>query len=181
LRRRAIEQATIVKQKVQARVEKVVAPARRAITFIKQKLGGAKINPYEVTTAAVEMDDEAQRILTFEESLAALQKVVDDLAEQDRLADKFELKGADEEAAVKRKRKLNNLRKRLEAKQDMAEDMIKRKQENEEKVERDRLIKEAEEAVEKAKEKFKVVAQLSEAIRLAHRGVQTAAHKVLHF
>lgn len=141
-----------------------------------------KVNPYEVQeTKEVGVEENGEVPMTFEESLALLEEIVNEMEEEDRLADKFEIKGTNEDSKNKRKRKLANLRKRLDRKREIAEELRRAQKEEEEREIRNKLIKEAEEAVERAKEKFKLVAQLSEAIRLAHRGVQTASQVVCTF
>jgi exonuclease VII small subunit len=173
MRRRVSQGLSHVKAGVAAKVHQALIPLRRAIKFFKRK----KVNPYEVDENPVTAD-EGEKPMTFEESLALLKQIVDEMEEEDRLADKFEIKGANEDSKTKRKRKLANLRKRLELKTEIAEEMRKARKEEDERQIREKQIKEAEDAVELAKERFKVVAQLSEAIRLAHRGVQTAAQTV---
>ena len=116
--------------------------------------------------------------LSIEESLDRLKAQVDQMEADETNFSKFTFNGYSEDAAMKRKRKLAKLRRRLEAKIELAEELRKAAAEAEAKKKRDEALANAAKEVDAVQERMLLVNQLTEAIKLAHRGAKQAAAAV---
>ena len=157
-----------------AGVNAVITPAAELFKYATTRK--KRISPYEVDETAYH--DAVAAELSIEDSVGRLQAQVEQLEADEAAFNKFSFKGYSDDAAQQRKRKLAKMRRRLEAKIELAEELRVAALEAAAKKQRDENLAKAAEEVEAVQERMLLVNQLAETIKLAHRGAKQAAAAV---